>query len=344
MKRIIYFLGLIVLMVGCKVATLQIDTMRPAQINIPGHILKLGVVNRSLPGEGELAGNILEGVLTGEGIGVDRRGSQFCVEGLTGFLNESPRFSAVLVNDPEMKGTGRDEFAPPIPWYKVEEVCKKYGVDALLVLESFDSDNMASVGKPEKRTRKENEQVITYFVYPSRLMMTVRSGWRIYDPKNKTIVDENIFTDEKVFTAEGSNPEHARANLPSLSRAVKESGLFAGERLGFRISPHWVRVSRSYYRGKHEDLKRSHQMVKRGNYDQATLIWKKLTALPDEKTASRAAYNMALAAELNGEIDLAIEWATKSRQLGNKKALAYIHILEARKLDEEKLKIQLDKE
>jgi hypothetical protein len=123
--------------------------------------------------------------------------------------------------------------------------------------------------------------------------------------------------------------------------AIKRSGIYAGEQYGFRISPMWVKVNRTYYIGKHEELKNAKQYVKRGDWDTAIEIWMPLTDDVDVKISARAAFNMALASELKGSLDTAIEWAKKAQKLGDKKAYNYINVLQKRKMDEEKLKQQL---
>ena len=67
-----------------------------------------------------------------------------------------------------------------------------------------------------------------------------------------------------------------------------------------------------------------------------------LTDDVDEKIAKKAAFNMALASEIKGGLDAAIDWAKRAQKLGEKKAYNYINILHRRKMDEEKLKQQLN--
>ena len=160
--------------------------------------------------------------------------------------------------------------------------------------------------------------------------------------KNKKIIDENIFSEVKEFRAYGSSPENARMNLPSKRNAIKKSGLFAGEQYGFRISPIWIKVNRTYFTGKHDDLKLAKSYVKRGDWDAAIEIWKDLVNNTDAKVARRSAYNMAIASEIKGGLEAAIDWANKAKKLGEKKAHNYINVLHIRKRNEEKLKQQLN--
>ena len=47
---------------------------------------------------------------------------------------------------------------------------------------------------------------------------------------------------------------------------------------------------------------------------------------------------MAIASEIRGGLDTAIDWAYKAGKLGEKKAYSYINILQSRKMDEQKIK------
>ncbi|MFO7790070.1 MAG: DUF6340 family protein, partial [Bacteroidales bacterium] len=82
--------------------------------------------------------------------------------------------------------------------------------------------------------------------------------------------------------------------------------------------------------------------VKNGEWKKAASIWKKYTDSNDNKLAARANYNMAVAAEIQGNIDAAIEWAKQSLELDDShKTKSYINLLHKRKQDFRKLKEQL---
>ena len=57
---------------------------------------------------------------------------------------------------------------------------------------------------------------------------------------------------------------------------------------------------------------------------------------------NRAAFNMALASEIKGSLKTAIVWSKRYQKNGNKKANNYIEVLISKKMDEDKLKKQLN--
>lgn len=341
-KQIVCIALIINVLSSCVTSSVLVNVQRPADITINKDIQNVVVVNRSRPSKDNLAGNIIEGLISGEGIGADRKGAEYCVEGLAGMLNNSERFSLKNEGEIELKGTGTSSFPIPLAWNEVKSICGSYDGDALLVLETFDSDSRVLVGPPVVRTRKVKGIKVKELRYPSTLIMEVESGWRIYDVNKEKIIDENKYLEIKEFNAWGSSAEQAQFNLPSKRIAIKQAGINAGEKYGFRISPIWLKVNRTYYIGKHEDLKNAKEYVIRKDWDSAIEIWIPLTEYEDLKIANRAAFNMALASEIKGSLKTAIDWAKKAQKLGNKKAYNYINVLTSRLVDEEKLKQQLN--
>ena len=342
MKKIFITLLIASLLSSCITSSVVLDVQRPADITVSQDIQNVVIANRSRPSKANLAGNIVEGLISGEGIGHDRQGAEYCIEGLSDMLVRSERYTLKNPVGIQLKGTGTAAFPAPLNWKEVSSICASYNAEALLVLETFDSDSRIIVGKPITRTRKKKGKKVKELRYPATLIMDIQSGWRIYNVQNKNIVDENRFTEQKDFIAYGSSPEEAISRLPSKSIAIKESGIFAGQQYGFRISPMWVKVRRTYFTGKHSDLKLAKGYVKSGDWDAAIEIWKALVNNLDKKIARRSTYNMALASEIKGGLDTAIEWANKAKELGEKKAYNYINILHIRKMNEEKIKQQLN--
>ena len=342
MKKIVVGFFLVSVFSSCITSNVVVNIQRPADITVSQDIQNVVIANRSRPSKENLTGNIVEGIISGEGIGTDRRGAESCIDGLINMLGNSERFTLKNTDGIELKGTGTASFPIPLEWDIVQSLCDPYDADALIVLATFDSDSRSYVGNPVTRTRKKKGVKVKTLHYPAYRDITIESGWRIYDLKNKKIVDENKFAEYKQFSAWAKSPEVALLSLLSQGSAIRESGLVAGRQYGFRISPMWVKVRRTYFSGKHDDLKLAKSYVKSKDWDAAIDIWKDLVNNSDVKIARRSTYNMAIASEIKGGLDAAIEWANKAKKLGEKKAHNYINILQSRKMDEEKLKQQLN--
>lgn len=336
-----YLLILPFVFTSCSTASLQMQILKPATINVPAEIKQVGIINRSLPEKGQGAMNVLEGLVTGESIGADREGSQECMRGLAAGLNANPRFTAVLIEGVEFRGTGTRQWPEFLDWKQVEELCERFRVDAIVALETFDSDVELRKSSADVERTIDKKKVIVKEYYAD-LRMIVRSGWTIYKPQGRQIIDRNSFNDEMRWSESGDTPDEVLGKLPSKRRSINESGYYSGRQYGVRISPTWVNENRSYFRKANDDFKIASKYVKQDRWNDAIAIWKKYTLNPDPKVAGRAAYNMALASEVEGNLSLALEWANRAwQQHGLKKARHYTDLLNMRIREQERLDQQM---
>jgi len=88
-------------------------------------------------------------------------------------------------------------------------------------------------------------------------------------------------------------------------------------------------------------MKEAARLVRFSNWKAAAEKWNKLSTSSDPKVARRASMNMALAAEQTGDIDLALQWAERAVQMGDRRAPRYVQILQQRKWQNDKLKEQM---
>lgn len=324
-------------------SSVSVQVMRPADITLPEHINKIAVINRSLSDKDNKLLNVVEGALTGEGLFMDRFGSEECLGGLSDVLVESPRFDVIKPVNVELKGTGTSAFPKPLSWDEVTRICAENNADALALLEAFDSDSDIDVEMEKSESKDKAGNVIVNIEHLADMKMKVTSGWRIYDPKTKVIIDEHKASDYQSFNAMGKTEEEAISHLTPKRDAVNRTGYYAGKQYGYRIAPMWIRVSRSFYAKGSDGMKTAARKAHTNNWDGAAEIWKGLAERSNvEKLKGRASYNMALASEINGKMDIALMWARKSYEdYGNKRARSYVRTLEQRKADEERLKEQV---
>ena len=175
---------------------------------------------------------------------------------------------------------------------------------------------------------------------------TATAGWRIYHNKDGQILDE--FKNSQTFDsdAEAKTNEDVRLRLITQRQAVIDGGYTLGEMYAPRISPTWVWVHRNYYTGKKpHELKKAKSYVITNDWKGAAEIWQGVVINnPDLKIKGKAAYNLALANEVQGNLDSAIEWCRKSaNEFGNKKARSYVKILEDRLANQKRLDSQMGK-
>lgn len=332
---------------GCMRST-TLTVLQPAQFKVSDHISKVAVVDRSKPSNGWL--NVLEGLFTGEAIGQDRQSRQRAVQGLTDALHRTPRFR-VISTGIEMTGSKAGAGMPaPLPWSEIERICADYAADAVVTIESFDSDNSTSTQTRSNKKKNKDGTTTTTITYVARMRTGVRMGWRFYDPATKIVVDEIVTDDYLEREATGSTERNALSSLPSQVSITRDVAFLVGQEYGMRIAPVYVQVRRQYFpkaKGFKNQMEQAARHAQAGEWDRAAEIWKRVEALAgqsDPKTAGRAAYNMAVVAEVKGNLDLALEWAQKGwTQYGNKRARGYIDIIQQRQNDARKAEYQMNK-
>jgi hypothetical protein len=343
-KIIILFSLIILLISSCsKILYVYIKVMEPAPIYVPPKIKTVVVVNRTYVSEEKKSKvvNVLEGALSQQLPYQDQIGGESCVQGLVDQLNQLPRFKAQLATKYKLYGTGTHLFPQAMEWTLVNELCKVYSADAVIALEVFTTDNIHDV-KPIRKERNVNGKVEYYTEWEALLGIKLEAGYRIYDPATKIILDQNTFMDQRQWTGSGPNQILAIANCPPQMKMTQDGGYYAGSQYAYKISPKWITVTREMYKRGNDDFKRAGRLCSTGQWDQAAEVCKPYTNDPSPKIAGRACQNMAVVAEVNGDLDGAVSWAQKAyADFGLKKSRYYYNQLLDRQRAEQIVKQQL---
>lgn len=341
------FISLIALtfLFSCKPSA-KLQVLQPADLVIPEHIQKIVLIDRSKPAGGFWSN--VESVLTGEEYQQDKQGRRRAMEGLSELLQKTPRFATIYSNL-EMTGSkGGREFMTPLPWKEVEEICKRFGGDALVAIEMFDSDIESSTTSRSLKEKDKDGKEITRVVFDGRRRGKVNLGWRFYDPKNRTIVDEYRDSDTEEVTSSGAaNQQAATNNLRKSYEIVRDIANDLGGKYGKRIAPVWITLSRTYYKnikGANEDkFEQAARYADAGEWVKAAEIWEKVASVrSNADAAGKATYNLAVSAEVNGQLNTALQYARDAyTQFNDKKAKNYIRVLEQRIQDLETIQRQM---
>jgi hypothetical protein len=333
MKNTAIILLTLALLSSCKMQQLYLNVVEPAPVTLPPGLKTAGVIDRSAPTEEVKAADVLDKVLSLEGANLDKEGAKACMEGLTNELKGNPRFESVSILPASLSPVAFSGiFPPPLSWDEIEKTCREYSVDALFSLEMFDTDTRISYQIRKGGTPKTLLGAVTGIEQQADMLTVVKSGWRLYYPAGKRVLDQFMINDDLNFSATGLTPVIAAAALIDRKEAVKKVSLNAGHLYAARILPYQIRVSRDYYVKGTDRFKTAMRKARTGNWDQAGDLWFKETENGDSKIAGRACYNMAIISEINGNLDTAIEWAMKSYEdYNNRKALNYVNILKYRR-------------
>ena len=340
--KLIFFGTILISLYSCGPKT-SIRILKPADIMVSDQIQNIGTIDRSVPESG--FSNVLEGLLTGEDIGQDKRGRREAISGFTYVLTQTPRFNIKAITTELTGSKSGATMAEPLSWAEVDKLCKDYKVDGLAVLELFDSDLNYNRSSYNEKYKDKNGKEQSRKKYQVERKMEIRTGFRLYDNVNKIITDEFVVSANDSDSGNGDSGDQADRNLTNIHDQVKRLAQNAGKIYAKRIAPLYVTEDRAFQRKvktNKDSFEKALEAAKREDWVKAGEIWNSLSNSTDPKTAGKAAYNMAIVSEAQGQLNLSLEWAEKAYNKYNLKAAkSYISVLKNRIADQEKLQKQM---
>jgi hypothetical protein len=344
MKKIFRVILLLSVLILCSSsAWVNLTLTRPALINLPQDIQTLIIVDRTLATDKKK--NKMEEIITGEGANQDIQAAQQAIEGVISTLDNAPRFKIIRTTEKyNGDNTGR-VFPEPLSWSTIDQLCVKYKADAVLVLETFDSDYIITNGtRMVTQTTKEGIPIKLPQIYAEGVG-TVNMGFRLYDPTSKTIADQYLFSHQMKWDATATSITEAVQGVLNKIEAINQVSYEAGREYAYRITPTYYRVTRYFY-NKPKRIDKLIEGVRRSevaDWDGAISSWQE--AMKDTKKRKhkgRIALNIAVGYEVLGDMDKAMEWASKAyTDYDEKMARDYVSDLKARIREEEVVKQQL---
>jgi len=327
--------------ISCKTQQLYLNIVQPAPVTLSKDIKVVGIIDRTTPTDQTKILDAIDKVVSLEGTDLDKVGTAESINGVKEELVNNDRFTEVKVlSDVEFKASNIGAFPAPLTWSQVDGICSEQGTDALFALEMYDTDTHINYST-EKVTIKTPLGSIPALEHIASMETLVKTGWRIYSPAERSVVDEYVIPESIVFTGRGINPVVAASALLNRKEAVREVSKRAGHIYAMRLLPYNLRVTREYYVKGTDNFKIAKRKAQLGKWDEAAVLWEKETNNPDMKIAGRAHYNMAIINEINGNLEEAIRWAQKAYEdYRVKLGLQYARILENRRYDREVLKVQ----
>lgn len=182
-----------------------------------------------------------------------------------------------------------------------------------------------------------------------RGMITVQhmAQWNFFNLKTQRFLMNYNQLDTISWNSEGFTKQELMNNLPPRWDALMNAAELSGLNFAETLAPHWKKTERIYYRSGHLDLKKTDVLIKEGKWMEAAVIWKANVDNPNKKIAAKSMFNLAIACEMAGDLDAAIDWTVKSFYVFEQKnevhainCMEYLQILASRKQDVRKMEVQ----
>jgi hypothetical protein len=129
---------------------------------------------------------------------------------------------------------------------------------------------------------------------------------------------------------------------------LTNSAEYLGKAFAKKLSPSWENVGRNYYRSSNDHMLTAEKYLLDNDWLKAAEIYSKETTNKNRNIAAKAKYNMALACEMEGNLDAAKDWLDRSKSAYNHEdpihksnCDQYSTLLENRKAEIERLEKEI---
>jgi hypothetical protein len=295
--------GLLVLLSGCiSYSTINLDILNPAGVKFPVEIASVVIVDNALP----YRDTAIHEVQTEsrryklDTLYVDDFGHRL-VESLGRNLRDQQFFDSVHVVEVPMNIPGSGEDLRPLSYFQIDSLSRRYNAQAVISLDQY------------KYHTTTNVVDLTNFYYLT-LDARSRSYWKIYNALNGELMDIYLQQDTIFWEGEGYSLNHAFSGLPGLGKAVEAVADYSGAKYAGHVAPSWSTVNRLYFTEGHPLFFQATDFALKGKWDKALPIWYRVYEAGRGKQKARAAFNIALGQETQGNFKEALAWAYRSLQ------------------------------
>ena len=266
--------------------TISFERLQAADVSYPDQVRTVGVINYA-PQDKQERDSIL-GLWNGDGM--------VTVESLAREIAATDYFNQVVVCDSALRpvGMGNEEI---LPMSQADSLIQTLGVDMLFAVEQV------------RIELKEGS------LFHTELMVDVPAVDGVITPLVRAYVSGRnapLFSISKTDTI-------CWVVSPELTfgQIVQEASDFAATLPVSYLLPHWKEMNRYYFDGGNMEMRDAGVYIREQNWEGAAALWQKLHDGRKGKVKMRAAYNLALNYELQGDYERAKEYLDTALSLAS---------------------------
>lgn len=305
MRSALYIICMVCLLSACgSINYVDIETYNPAEITFPENVGKLLIVNNAVPQPSDVGYTYS---LYGKDQDTCRAKADSALMDACRSLGKSivdvSYFNDVLLYNGSTRSDHVYYSDNKLTSAQVTALCEANGADAIV---SFD------------RLLFEMSKDVTQFAegYVMGLINVRIAGvLRSYLPGREIPLATVYVADSLLWAESADHMKILEKILPDPDNALRAAGQYIGAKATPNFVPHWMNESRWYFTGMGALWKEASAYAASEKWELAAERWQKLYAKGNWKAKARAASNLALCEEMNGDLPKAHEWATRSYDL-----------------------------
>lgn len=326
-NKILFYVSILVLLTACvSVRKIEIEVANPPEKSISEDIQSILMINGSLtPDFKNYQRDSLEALLIGKYFVVDTIlfdsvAADTALQCAGKYMYESGRFDIVIPVDRNIDHSMMpDNRKRKLTRDEVRQLCLDFNTDAVLVLNNFKESMRSAFWTYYSGVDLEFLEQIYY----GKIEVSYFSEWFLLKPgeggeEQRFVVSDTIYWEMNDYSLQ--NIYNA---LPSIKEALIEGGVATGESFAKMISPVWTKDRRFYFLTGNKEADQAIALIKENKWEEAAVIWNRFANNVSPAIRSKIEFNLALAAEMNGDLEKAQEWGTKSLQTRYRKETDY---------------------
>lgn len=333
----IFIIIILFVTTGCyttqRFELLKIEVLQPAIIGQSGLNSKTAILynNSNLLNDSINSAFIYNDKVLTDTVNTDSLASVVYYESFINTLNAENYSDSICELERQFPDVGNDSIKI-FTKQEVNKIKKTYNCNTVYSLNRF------TINEISYTNQAYNETGILIFM---------KAIWAVYGsfPDTTFLI---LHRDTITFSGTYSNYRTEIKILADRPDLIMETSADLGKRFALFLIPHWEEVKRLYYKSGNLLFKEADKFAQNNEWLKAAEIWKKLTTNKNKNIVVKSMYNLALACEMEGDLDAALDWVIKSLQVFGQKntkhaynCLDYINILTTRKLEIKKLQYQV---
>ena len=334
MRIIIRIFGMLLMcwiLISCiTVQSVPIDLMEPGKVTLPPSVRKAAIIARNFKFSVDTLGGYYKqdfrfrkGSKKDNQL-IDSLSVTKSLDGIRKALLESGRFDEVFVYPFDALKPYIADKELPLTSEFIQSVCRESQTDAVISLEM-----LSFFYSRHKETSGKN--------IPAGANVKVTAIWAVYTPQSNGPVDRFTHAETMNWKEGKLESDGPYFKLPERKEAISIACNEAAKNYAKRVVPHWTESTRVIIGDNNPELDKAVSYALHNKWEAAGAIWLKYTQSPISRIAGISALNYAVAQEMLGELELALNWSDKSVKLlrggeGAKVARNYAAVLYQRKL------------
>jgi hypothetical protein len=302
---------------ACKpVSYLSVDLTDPPKEGLPAEIQSLTLVNRAVDKRftdeprDSIQLRFYVSQFNLDTVIYDIKAADTLMQALGNLLYESGRFDVVIPQNRFLKQDTLNPYSEQMNWEMAEDLTKRFNTDAVLSLDYFKT-SISTIFGTKKDVRWDNLAGYTY--YAANMRISYVANFRLYYPRNKDLLISYFLMDTLEWKGENIVLKGLFKELTKVKDALTETGISTALELSKRIAPNWKNYSRVYFSKGNDVLHQTSLLIQQNDWETARSMWlEKLKNTNSKSLKSKLEFNLALAYEMQGELNEAIRWGGKS--------------------------------